>query len=164
MVKLYPLKVENLMKIKNTSQKSLLAQTGRVLTPIFTPLGIKQENWPATVGLLTGVMAKEVVIGSLNSLYAQVGGYDSQTNPTTTFSAGLMAALQSVPDNLRALPQALSNPIVASAADDSVDAKTYGMLRHEFASTTAAVAYLLFILLYFPCISTMAAVKRELGS
>jgi ferrous iron transport protein B len=46
---------------------SLLAAFGQWLTPIFSPMGIQAENWPATVGILAGVLAKEVVIGSLNT-------------------------------------------------------------------------------------------------
>ena len=34
-------------------------------------MGVQQQNWPATVGLITGVVAKEVVVGSLNTLYTQ---------------------------------------------------------------------------------------------
>ena len=42
------------------------------MTPIFEPMGVKQDNWPATVGLITGTLAKEVVVGSLNTLYSQM--------------------------------------------------------------------------------------------
>lgn len=52
---------------------SLLSIIGQWITPLFAPMGIHQDNWPATVGLLTGMLAKEVVVGTLNSLYAQVG-------------------------------------------------------------------------------------------
>ena len=52
---------------------SLLAAFGKFLTPIFYPLGITDENWPATVGLITGVLAKEVVVGTLNAIYSNLG-------------------------------------------------------------------------------------------
>ncbi|HRE31218.1 MAG TPA: nucleoside recognition domain-containing protein, partial [Candidatus Berkiella sp.] len=50
-------------------QTSILATVGKQIVPLFAPLGIEEDNWPAAVGLLTGVLAKEVVIGTLNSLY-----------------------------------------------------------------------------------------------
>jgi len=55
------------------STHSILALCGQWLTPLFAPMGIQSDNWPATIGLLTGVLAKEVVVGSLNTLYAQMG-------------------------------------------------------------------------------------------
>lgn len=46
-----------------------IEQISRFITPIFAPIGIAPDNWPATVGLLTGVIAKEAVVGSLNAMY-----------------------------------------------------------------------------------------------
>lgn len=39
---------------------SVLSEIGRDVTPVFHPMGIHQDNWPATVGLATGILAKEV--------------------------------------------------------------------------------------------------------
>jgi len=52
------------------SEKSALSAVGRALVPAFEPLGIRRDNWPATVGLFTGVFAKEAVVGTLDALYA----------------------------------------------------------------------------------------------
>ncbi len=51
------------------TEKSLLSNIGKAITPIFKPMGISNENWPATVGLITGIFAKETVIGTLDALY-----------------------------------------------------------------------------------------------
>ena len=47
------------------SDKSVLSSIGKSITPLFAPLGISQENWPATVGIFTGIFAKEAVVGTL---------------------------------------------------------------------------------------------------
>ncbi len=52
------------------SEESVLSTVGQTITPIFKPLGLKEENWPAAVGIFTGIFAKEAVVGTLNSLYA----------------------------------------------------------------------------------------------
>lgn len=39
------------------------------MTPLLQPMGVHSDNWQATVGLVTGAMAKEVVVGTLNTLY-----------------------------------------------------------------------------------------------
>ena len=47
--------------------QSALASVSRTLTPLLAPVGVTDDNWQATVGLITGAMAKEVVVGTLNT-------------------------------------------------------------------------------------------------
>jgi ferrous iron transport protein B len=143
------------------TQNSILSSVGKIITPIFAPMGIKQENWPAAVGLFTGMLAKEVVVGTLNTLYSQVGDIQ-QEHKAFNLRQGLDAALQSIPDNLATLPKALSNPILASAPIQHVNDGVYGVMSRYFDGKIGAFAYLLFILLYFPCVTTMAVMRREL--
>ncbi len=53
------------------AEQSVLAAIGKTITPIFEPMGIERDNWPATVALFTGLFAKEAVVGTMSSLYAQ---------------------------------------------------------------------------------------------
>jgi len=146
-------------------QLSILAYVGRWLTPLFSPMGIQHDNWPAVVGLLTGTLAKEVVVGTLNSLYTQAGHLAQlTTNTSFDFIHSMQAALWSIPHNLAALGNALANPITASAANENVSSSVYGMMYEQFAGKAAAFAYLLFILLYIPCVSTMATIRQETNS
>jgi len=144
------------------SDQSVLSDVGRAVTPVLAPLGVQQKNWPATVGLVTGVLAKEVVVGTLNSLYSEV---DHLTSPNNHFNlwAGLKAAVMSIPENLAALPQAFSNPVAASEAPHDMNHAVFGVMEQRFSGRIGAFAYLLFILLYFPCVSTMAVMRREVG-
>ncbi|SHK63563.1 ferrous iron transport protein B [Fibrobacter sp. UWEL] len=52
------------------SENSLLSSVGKTITPVFEPFGVEEDNWPASVSLFTGLLAKEAVIGTMNSLYA----------------------------------------------------------------------------------------------
>lgn len=141
--------------------RSLLSVLGQWITPIFSPMGIKPDNWPATVGLVTGILAKEVVVGTLNSLYTQVGHLTAAAGAESfQFWAGLQEAALSIPRNLAGLGGALANPVAAEA--QSVNQGVYGLMYQRFDGQTGAFAYLLFVLLYFPCISTMAVMLREL--
>ncbi len=139
---------------------SFLSALGRALTPIFAPMGIHQDNWPATVGLVTGVLAKEVVIGTLNALYSQVGHFASQV-ATFHFWDGLRDALMSIPANLSQLGHSFGNPVLAKAPIHSLSQSVYGLMYQRFDGQAGAMAYLLFVLLYFPCVSTTAAMLRE---
>ena len=66
------------------SENSLLSSIGKAITPIFEPFGVESNNWPASVSLFTGLLAKEAVIGTMNSLYSMAGpGYASDERRET---------------------------------------------------------------------------------
>lgn len=144
------------------NQDSLLSSIGKTITPLFAPMGIQQNNWPATVGLATGLLAKEVVVGTLNTLYSQVGGLNEQAE-RSSISDELKTAVLSIPKNLHDLGKTLTNPMALKAEAPEVTKGVYGVMSHYFSGKFAAFSYLLFILLYFPCISTMAVMQREIG-
>ena len=148
------------LSIVNNDGHSLLSVVGTWLVPIFSPLGIHADNWPAAVGLLTGVLAKEVVIGTLNTLYAQMGHFSFASAGEFHFIASLQAAWQTIPENLSQLGGALANPL--AKAPTPLSQNVYGLMAQRFDGQVGAFAYLLFVLLYFPCVSTLAAMLREL--
>jgi ferrous iron transport protein B len=90
--------------------ESFLASIGKFISPIFSPLGF--GTWQASISLLTGLMAKEVVIGTMGVVY---GG------------------------DLKAI---LGN----------------------FFTPLTAISFLVFVLLYTPCISVIATMKKEYGT
>jgi ferrous iron transport protein B len=142
---------------------SLLAWFGECVTPVFSPMGINPSNWPATVGLITGLLAKEVVVGTLNSLYGQADAL-AATVLHWQLAPQLLEALHSIPNNLMAmLGGAFWNPVAAGASSDTVDASVMGQMYQRFGGPVEAFSYLLFVLLYFPCVSTTAAISREIG-
>lgn len=147
---------------EGASSQSLLSMMGRILTPLFSPIGIHSENWPATVGLLTGSLAKEVVIGTLNTLYSQVGHLKFTATNFDLWN-NLKAAFISIPNNLRDLTHAFSNPLAATLPDQSINHGVYGLMMKRFGGSVGAFSYLLFVLLYIPCVSTVAAIRRELN-
>ena len=62
------------------SENSLLSVIGKAITPVFEPFGVESNNWPASVSLFTGLLAKEAVIGTMNSLYSMAGPGDAVTD------------------------------------------------------------------------------------
>ena len=77
----------------DTNQQSVLSGVGRGITPVLSPMGISNENWPATVSLITGILAKEVVIGTLNTLYSH-----QQLQSLTELETKKTSTVQTVPD------------------------------------------------------------------
>ena len=157
---------------KENSEKSVLSEIGRSLTPAFKPMGIDEENWPATVGIFTGVLAKEAVVGTLDALYSQmatgqVGGDDGEFN----LLQALLDACATVPENLAAVADNVLDPLglnigdvsnlEAAAEEQEVTTGTYGAMQASFDGQAGAFAYLLFILLYAPCVAATTAIYRE---
>ncbi len=159
--------------------RSLLARIGKAITPVFGPLGVREENWPATVGIFTGLFAKEAVVGTLNSLYGQDAAVresadGAEIKPGTKgfdLAGGIGDALATIPKNLSGLGAAFIDPLGfdvvsgdegATAEKVSADVSVFRRLRDSF-TPRGAYAYLLFILMYFPCVAAQGAAMREMG-
>ncbi|MGV7091140.1 Fe(2+) transporter permease subunit FeoB [Siccibacter turicensis] len=148
----------------NTINDSALASVSKVLTPLLAPIGVGQDNWQATVGLFTGAMAKEVVVGTLNTLYTAEDIHDAGFDVTQfNLRDELGAALTDTWDSLKATfsLSVLANPIEASKGDGEMASGAMGVMSSKFGSEAAAYSYLIFVLLYIPCISVMGAIARE---
>ncbi len=173
----------------DNNEKSVLSAVGTVITPVFEPFGVERDNWPASVALFTGLFAKEAIVGTLNSLYAIEGTGDAtatekagEAGALTTADATLdenadegfslkstvKEALVSVPTNLVEVFTSIANPLgVKDAIDESESAGNEGayktMQAHFNLGRFQVLAYLLFILLYVPCLAAMGTAFRELG-
>ncbi len=163
------------------SEQSVLSAVGRTIVPLFKPMGIEDDNWPATVGIFTGIFAKEAVVGTLDALYSSLdvaSDMDSETGAQTEegfdLLDGLGEAFATIPENLVSLGSLLTDPLdlgsvevddLGSAAEaQEVSLDTFGAMVNRFDGQIGAFAYLLLILLYTPCVAVMGAINRELGS
>lgn len=100
-------------------KSSYMEHIGKVCEPIMSPLGM---DWKASVAVISGLPAKEIVVSTLGVLYADEDGEELSES-------------------------ALSKRLVSSGGF----------------TTASALAFLVFILLYFPCIATLIAIKNESG-
>lgn len=157
------------------SENSVLSSVGKAITPVFEPMGITEENWPATVGIFTGIFAKESVIGTLNSLYAQMDGVSDDEDEGFNFIDSAKEAVESIGENLSELPAKFLDPLgirdeMADGDLDTVkenneiDDTAVSHISALFGSKAAVMAYLIFVLLYTPCVAALGAVYREAGA
>jgi ferrous iron transport protein B len=136
-------------------------------------MGISEDNWPATVGIFTGVMAKEAVVGTLDALYGQLGTETGKTAEKVPFNLkeALVNACKTIPKNFSELADNVLDPLglnignvqdlEAAASEQEVQTATFAAMQRSFDGKTGAFAYLLFILLYAPCVTATAAIYRE---
>ena len=160
------------------SEQSVLSEISRTITPIFEPIGVQEQNWPATVGIFTGIFAKEAVVGTLDALYGQMdigNAAESSDEESAQFSLtdSFAEAWQTIPDNLVDMYNNIFDPLglgiiseqdLTSAAEaQGVQLSTFQAMALLFGSTAAAFSYLVFVLLYTPCVAVMGAMYREAG-
>jgi ferrous iron transport protein B len=175
---------------------SVLARTGKVATPIFSSIGIQEDNWPATVGLFTGLFAKEAIVGTLNSLYSQAArqadetpadaatadgvaetagnavtgtggtvsaadgtGWNPAVTPLLEWGGSLPATFGTAAGSLLA---GLREPGTGLSTEHGATMTDIDRLN-EFFTPASAYAYLLFVLLYLPCLAAFGAALKELG-
>jgi ferrous iron transport protein B len=156
------------------TDQSVLSEIGRTITPAFEPMGLTEENWPATVGIFTGILAKEVVVGALDAIYSTLAAQDAgieAEEEAFSFWDGIGDAFATIPANLGDVTNTILDPLginigdvsnVETAAEEQeVSTGTFGAMVARFDGQIGAFAYLLFILLYFPCVAATAAIYRE---
>ncbi len=138
---------------------------GRAISPVFAPMGVDRDNWQGSVALIVGLFAKEQVISSLNSLYAiseggeeeEAGHAESWADARATFKEGVGEAIATVPEALKGL-------FVEAGEEEEENAGLMEVLRRKFdRDSNRAFAYLLFVLLYVPCLAAIATIIREIG-
>ncbi|MGL6623720.1 Fe(2+) transporter permease subunit FeoB [Aeromonas jandaei] len=150
-------------------ESSVLSKISQAVTPVLHPIGVRDDNWQATVGIVTGIFAKEAVVGTLNSLYA--GGGAEEEKGEFSLVASFHEAVDAVATNLAEInptdPMGLAvgnlDDQKAAAEEQEVDVSTYGNMQSHFDGAAGAFAYLLFVLLYMPCAAAMGALVRETG-
>ncbi|PJE80152.1 Fe(2+) transporter FeoB [invertebrate metagenome] len=158
------------------TESSLLSKIGQTITPVFKPMGMSEDNWPAAVGIFTGILAKEAVVGTLDSMYhsiavSQNGGVMDAGEDDFDLWAGISDALATIPANLSELADKITDPMGVEvgdltdlegvAEDQGVTMDSFSVMATLFPSTASVIAYLLLILLYTPCCAALGAVYRE---
>lgn len=166
------------------SEKSVLSEIGKTIVPVFEPMGIQEENWPAAVGVFTGIFAKEAVVGTLNSLYdtlsvdkaqeAAAAAEEPEGESSFSLSDTFSEAVGTIGENFAGLADAFSDPLgisvgdlsdeAAAAEEQGVSLGTIDTIKTLFGSTSGVFAYLLMVLLYVPCVAAVAAIYREVGT
>lgn len=167
------------------TDKSVLSQIGKTIVPVFKPMGIQEQNWPAAVGVFTGILAKEAVVGTLDSLYSSIQDPSViQKEETAEEEAqeegfnlwpSFKEAVASIGEGFGDIGAFFSDPLgIAVDADLSnveeqaeaqeIKSATIASMNRLYDGQLGAFAYLLMVLLYMPCGAAMGAIYREVGA
>jgi ferrous iron transport protein B len=152
--------------------QSAFAAVANAATPVFAPLGF--GRWETSGALVTGLIAKEVVVGTLMQVYGGAAEEDGAPGDEPATLADDLSGIvngfgAAVADALRALPGIVGINLV-EAEEEPVAEGLAAAIRTGFAassgghSTPAALAFLVFVLLYTPCVAALAANRHEFGT
>ena len=128
--------------VKEQQEHSFIGYIGKAMEPVLKPLGF---DWRMGVGIVSGVAAKELVVSTLGVMYADEEPVDITVEESVAES-GVVAG---------AIPE-------ASSSESEADTRLQRALLKSV-TPAGALAYMVFILLYFPCIATFVAIKQEGG-
>jgi ferrous iron transport protein B len=148
---------------------SAFSTVSGVIAPALKPLGF--GDWKAAGALTTGFVAKEVVVGTMAQIYG-VEGEEEEAEPTTflqDIGEIITSFFATVWDTIKSIPLIIGiNLFGEEAEEEPTDLMLTVQEGFEASSgghgALAAVAFLLFVLLYTPCMVAVAAERQELGS
>ncbi len=142
------------------SNHSILAKSSSFITPVLEPIGISENNWQATLSLIAGFLAKEVVVATLDAVYFPI----NEEEVTSSWLDSVKSALADFSDQLFNRNHLDVFDIGSSySLLGNIDAKKE-ILYSKFNGFAGMFAFLLFVLIYTPCISAMGAIAREISA
>lgn len=131
--------------VAEQQENSYIGYIGKAIEPVLEPLGF---DWKMGVGILSGIGAKELVVSSLGVMYsAEEAEYEESGNLAATSDSHLQ--------DDRATSE-------VRQTEDSGDTMLQRALQRAM-TPASALAFMVFVLLYFPCIATFVAIKQEAG-
>ena len=124
--------------VAEQQEKSFIGYIGKGIEPVLSPLGY---DWRMGVGILSGIGAKELVVSTLGVMYSAEA---EELEAASGEISGAVSLTEETPE------------------DEAGDTRLQKALQHSI-TPAAALSYMVFVLLYFPCIATFVAIKQESG-
>ena len=124
-------------------ENSFLGYLGKAVEPALAPLGF---DWKMDIGILSGIGAKELIVSTLGIMYSEDDAAGSAAVQANIQEAGSEGTQE------------------AGSADEPENTSHLQKALQKHTTPAGALAYLVFILLYLPCIATFFAIRHEAGS
>ena len=144
-------------------QASLFGKFSTAIAPVFAPLGF--GNWETGGALVSGFMAKEIVVSSMSQIY--LGNGDTQTGEPTTLKEDVIfitrGFVEATISSAKILLSILPGVDLVDNQTQTENTALSSALQQHF-TTLSAISLLVFVLLYVPCVATLTAIKHEFGT
>ncbi|MBN1264298.1 MAG: ferrous iron transport protein B [Anaerolineales bacterium] len=147
---------------------SAFAVVNEALAPVFTPLGFGE--WEVSSSLVTGLIAKEIVVTTMSQVY-RVDSTMTEAEPMN-LTEGLrtiaMEFYSASINTIKSIPKIININLLDDEEVDQTRLQATLTNRFDLMSgghgKLAGFSFMIFALLYTPCMVTAAALKHELGT
>ena len=148
---------------------SAFAGVSGAVAPVFAPAGF--GTWEASGSLVTGFVAKEVVVGTMAQVY-DVEEAEEEAEPTTFFEdigEVVTSFVGAVGDTIKSIPLIVGIDLF-EAEEEEVSTDLMLAVESGFEASSgghgalASIAFMVFVLLYTPCMVAVAAARQEFGN
>jgi len=149
--------------VENT-RDSLFGKMSAAIAPILAPAGF--GNWEAAGALVTGFVAKEVVVGTMSQIYVGEAEEEEEEKPTTFFQdigEILVGFWNATVDTVKATISIIPGVNLMGEEEEEEETALIEALQNSF-TPLSAVAFNVFLLLYIPCMVAIAAQRHEYGT
>lgn len=150
--------------------ESMFGSVSQSLAPIFSPLGFGE--WQASGALIAGLTGKEVIVSTLAQVYHVEEINSATSQPSQLFWQDLIGIVKSflkaLVDTIKSLPSIIGIKSQEST-NFAADAGFAGVIESHFSETSnghgklASLAFMVFVLLYTPCVVSLNTERQELG-
>jgi ferrous iron transport protein B len=148
---------------------SVFARISKAVSPIFIPVGF--GSWEATSSLMTGIVAKEVIVSTMGQVYGlqEMGMEIGSTTFFEDIGEIFVSFLDATIETVKSIPLIIGIDLFDV---DEVEQPTelMGVIYASFDQSSrgyailAGLAFMVFVLLYTPCMVAVSAEKQELGT
>lgn len=145
---------------------SMLASIGNAAAPVFQPLG--WGEWKPAMATITGLIAKENVVGTFGVLYADGSSGEEEAAEEPDVAAEAQEMPPAGQELQASLAEASDEPSAETEEEEDEDAEireTGDRLVQAGAFTfLSAFSFMIFNLLCAPCFAAIGAIRREMNS
>jgi ferrous iron transport protein B len=145
-------------------EDSILGKVGHFLAPVFSPLGF--GDWAASASLLTGFTAKEVIVSSMAQIYVIEKEEDKEDKKDLSLKEDLIKLKDLFADKTKEAVLNLTSTFGIASLTVELPEEGKGLVAElpKRFTKAGALAFLVFVLLCFPCMAYAATVRAESGS
>jgi len=150
-------------------EHSSFAYVNRAISPIFQPTGF--SSWQNSGAIVTGFVAKEVVVGTMGQIF-KVEEAEEELAATTIFvdlGEVISSFFIAVVDTIKSIPLIVGIDLF-EGEDEDTNTELMSVVQTHFEEVSgghgalASLAFMVFILLYTPCMVAVAAQLQEFGA
>ncbi len=151
--------------------ESAFSAASSIVSPVFAPAGF--GSWQASGSLITGFVAKEVVVSTISQVYGvEESSEEAESAPTFIEDASFIVTsfFTSTWDAVRSIPLVVGIDLFDEEPEEEESLALMTAVQNGFEESSgghgklAAAGFLLFTLLYTPCMVAVAAARQEFGS